>query len=168
MGVVAFSRREPEPDLVDRLLTLLDDSGPWQAYFVMKALLVHTPLSRSLAGEIIFSHVPYMDHFLPSVMGAARPVLVERLDAGEVPTFGRHLANLNVENAAKLDEMLAQWRNGPLSEMAATLLEEIDHWRATFVDRDVLNSVGRIWDSEPQVIEHPALARQVEDVLRPL
>lgn len=170
MGVVAVSRREAEPALVDRLLQFLRDES--EDYFIMQALLVHGPLDRSAVGELVLSHLGHNVHWLPQVIAGVVPLVKERLDAGEVPSFGDHLNDMDREKAAKLSEGLEVWRKAGLTEMADTLQAELDRWGTTFVDRGLLQAVGRIWKTgsatAESLIEHPELLRQVQELLRPL
>ncbi len=172
MGVAAVTRREPDPALVDRLLRLYDDGGPWHQSFVMKALQVHMPLEHSLAGELVFRLIGFEGLYLELVCKNLATVLIERLDAGEQPAFGALLERLDAARAAALAAVLEEAIDTPLRPVAEHLREDLAIWRSAFVDQDLLRSIGRIWDqralSTPPVIDHARLATAAEDVLRAL
>ncbi|MCK9994957.1 MAG: AAA family ATPase [Candidatus Krumholzibacteria bacterium] len=170
MGVMAVSQRDSDPELVAPLLRLFDQGGPWHKFFVMKALLQHTPFDRSLAGELFFKIRDYEGPWLDILINSMTPVLTDRLADGEKSTFGELLEKLDVEKGESLRGVLTVALDSPLKDAAEPLQAELDQWRAAFIDRDVLQAIGRIWDpdanSGPLVIDHPQLAAQVQDVLR--
>jgi len=121
MGVMAVSRRDADPQLVGPLLALFDDGGPWHKYFVMKALLVHTPAEQSLAGEFIFRHLKHEAHRGDFPIKIMAPVLNQRLEDGEKPSFGRLLDNLDAEKADGLQEILTSSLDSPLRKVVEPL-----------------------------------------------
>ena len=172
MAVAAVSRRDPDPALVDTLLSMFDDGGPWHQHFVMKALLVHTPLDRSLVGEIVFKFRDQAGPYLEFTIKVVAPVLTQRVDDGEEPTFGSLLDQLNAEKAEQLQAALSAAQESPLQTVVEPLRDELGQWLAAFIDQAALRAIGRIWDAraltEPLVIDHPDLALYTQDVLRSL
>ena len=172
MGVVAVARRERDPQLVGRLLELYDNGGPWHRHFVLKALLVHMPEEHSLAGETFYRLIGMEGPYLEFNFRILVTALSQRAAAGEEPAFGELLDRLDTEKADGLQIVLDAALDSPLSEVAETLRADLERWRASFVDRDVLRGIGRLWDESkapaPPVIDHPQLALDVHDVLRTL
>ncbi len=170
MGVEAVSQRDSDEELVAPLLLKFDEGGPWHQYFVMKALQRHTPLEHSLAGEIFFkikeNEGPWLDYMLKIMT----PVLKERLEDGEKPSFGELLEKLDAEKGESQHGVLTTALETPLKEAAEPLLVELEQWRDAYIDRKVLQTIGQVWDPKaetgPLVIDHPDLADQVKDVLR--
>ena len=170
LGVKAVAGRAPDADLVEPLLEMFSAGGPWQDYFVLQALLVHTPMSRSLAGDV-FYHIrfihPTMLHYELAVV---TPTLIRRSDAGEHPTFGPYLAQLDKEGADGLETVLGAALKTSLKPVAEPLQAEVTNWRETFSDTAVLRAIGRIWDrnntEEPPLVDHPQLERLARDVER--
>ena len=172
MGVAAVTRRERDPSLVDRLLEMYDEGGPWHQHFVMKALAVHMPVDRSLAGELVFRLIKFKGGFLASMCKHVAPTLLQRLQDGEQPAFGPLLDRLDAGKATALDAVLTVAAETPLLAVVEPLRQELDAWRAAFVDQDVLRSIGRIWDARtqgtPPLIDHSQLVVAAQDVLRSL
>jgi ATP-dependent Clp protease ATP-binding subunit ClpC len=172
MGMTVVARREPDPALVDRLLTLYDAGGPWHQHFVMKALVVHMPLEHSLAGELVFRLIGLDGPYLGFVCKNLAPVLTQRLDKGEQPAFGTLLERLDAPKAAALDAVLKVALETPLQAVAEHLRRDLDTWRSAFVDQDLLRTIGRIWDQRtltaPPLIDHSQLVVVAQDVLRAL
>lgn len=170
MGVKAVAGREPDADLVEPLLVMFSAGGPWQDYFVLQALLVHTPLSQSLAGAVFYHirfMVPVMLHYELNVIA---PTLKRRLEAGEAPTFGPYLEQMDKEGADALDNVLGAALKTPLKPVATALQAEVTNWRETFSDFAVLREIGRIWDrasvDDSPLVEHPLLQGLARDVER--
>ncbi len=170
MAVMAVSRRDADPELVAPLLKLFDEGGPWHKFFVMKALLVHTPIDRSLTGEFIYLYQELDGPFLEFQFKITAPVVQQRLDEGEAPSFGKLLQKLDTEKADSLQTVLTAALDSDLREAIGPLQKELDQWRSTFVDRNLLQTIGRIWDEKATtdhlVINHAQLENQVKDVLR--
>ena len=141
MGVVAVSLRDVESALVAPLLTMFEEGGPWHKYFVMKALVRHTPIEWSLAGELFFRVRDYAGSWLDLVVKNMTPLLKERLADGEKPSFGELLEKLDAEKGESLQEALTAILDSPLKEVAETLQTEFDQWRETdsfFTDLDAV------------------------------
>ncbi len=169
MGLMAVSLRDVDPALVAPMLTMFEEGGPWHKYFVMKALLVHTPIERSLAGELLFRLKEYSGPWLDNMIKITIPVLTHRMEDGEKPSFGELLEKLDAEKAENMETVLTAALDSPLKEVAESLQTELGQWRAVFTDLKVLQTIGRIWDTNaktgPLVIDHPQLADQVQVVL---
>jgi len=170
MGVEAVSQRDVENELVAPLLLKFDEGGPWHQYFVLKALQRHTPLEHSLAGEIFFKIREQEGPWLDFMLKVMTPVLKDRLEDGEKPSFGELLEKLDAEKGESQHGVLTTALETPLKEVAEPLLVELEQWRDAYIDRKVLQTIGQVWDPNaetgPLVIDHPDLADQVKDVLR--
>jgi len=170
MGVMAVSRRDADPKLVALLLKLFDQGGPWHKFFVMKALLAHTPIEHSLTGEFLFMYRELEGPFLEFNFKLTVPVVLQRLEEGEKPSFGQLLQKLDMGKADELQTILTAALDTALAEAIAPLQTELDQWRSTFVDHNVLQTIGRIWEAKADagllVINHTQLENQVKDVLR--
>ncbi len=168
MAVVAVGQREADPDLVAPLLALFDEGGPWHRYFVLKTLVTHTPPDRSLTGEILFRLKSVPEPWQATVVKNSVSDLLKRQEQGEPQSFGESLAQLNPEQAEALQAVLAVAQDTPLRESVQQLQSELDQWRGSYVDRDALQSIGRLWApaADIPVLDHPELAEQVRTVLR--
>ena len=171
MAVMAVSNRSADTELEPRLLNLFDEGGPWHKFFIVQALVTHASQATSLAGELLFkmrnSPKPWLDIQLKAVI----PLLTDRLEEGEKPTFAKLLLKLDQESAQSLQAVLTAAEESQLPAATVHPLQaELDQWRATYIDREALKTIGRIWDTEshqnPPVIDHAELAEQVQDVLR--
>ena len=147
MGLMAVSLRDVDPALVAPMLTMFEEGGPWHKYFVMKALLVHTPIERSLAGELLFRLKEYSGPWLDNMIKITIPVLTHRMEDGEKPSFGELLEKLDAEKAENMETVLTAALDSPLKEVAESLQTELGQWRAVFTDLKVLQTIGRIWDT---------------------
>jgi ATP-dependent Clp protease ATP-binding subunit ClpC len=169
MALEALSKREPDLQLREGLLTCFVQNSPWRQFFVVRALQTHIPTDVPLIGELLYLLRGRQARYQKLALQFMEVLLAARREAGEVPTFGSRLEGLDDETAASLRELLITAND----EQFEPLSNELRQWSLTHIDKDVLRSAGRIWgeahdrDISP-IIEHPALTAHVETIRRAL
>lgn len=166
MALAALSHRSQDKSLRRELLGCMERVSVWRRYFILEALMTHVPDGQALIGEVFLNnrelHKPYQQMFL----GFAAYFFDHRLSGGETPTFAGKLEDLDPQAVGQLEQFLTQADQQTL----APLVREIELWRASFVDRDVLRGAGHLWgesghSSDGPVIEHPDLTARVEAIV---
>ena len=166
VALYALSRREPDPGLRKDLLAFMERVSYWRRYFILEALLTHVPDTDPLIGEVCLLNRAINPQYLQMFFAFSAEFLAHRLSGGELPTFAGKLENMGPQDIAQLEQFL----DAAEDERLAPLARELDLWRATFVDKDLLRSAGRIWgeaghSSDGPVNEHPTLIAQTESII---
>ncbi|MDJ0866084.1 MAG: AAA family ATPase [Myxococcota bacterium] len=160
MAVEAMRARRDRDGVEDRILEAVGSVAPWSLYFGLRYLAEVVPTDRSIVGAVLAHTADQWDYRL------SRRFLLDfvaaRSQAGEGIVFGDELERLDAEHLGALRPLL----EGLDPEPRAHLLEELERWRGSRIDRALLGSVGVVWDGpgDRGFISHPALDDQVAAV----
>lgn len=161
LAIEALRRRDDGRQAKEAIMGCIGTVAPWPQYFGLKYLHEVTPASERIVGRVLAVSSDYLE-YRPSRL-ILSDFIEKRLDAGEIPSFETVSADLTPDALANLRRFLRDLE----PEIGQPVLDQLDQWRAMAIDRELLQSVGRLWDDEAarsagSVVEHPALKEAVD------
>ncbi len=151
MALEALVRRPDGSEIRRPVLDGINDYAPWNRFFALRVLDAQTPAGEPIVGVLLTS----LDEswtYAPNP-GFLGEFLRTRIERDEKLTLGRNADDLDEHLAGVLTTVLGRLPD----DLAATLRAELDSWRATRIDREFLDAVGRIWTADDEDGENPVL-----------
>jgi ATP-dependent Clp protease ATP-binding subunit ClpC len=144
----------------DAILESIGTVAPWPLYFGLRYLVEVVPPERSIVSGVLTATTGHYEYrlsrlFLVDFMAA-------RIEAGEHIVFGEELGRLDTDELSALERLLESLG----SDLSIQLVTELQQWQGARVNRELLGSIGFLWDDDTgrDVIHHPALDAQVAAV----
>lgn len=165
-GLAALRDRSDGNDMLDTVLSFLDNLTPWGTYFGLAYVASATP--RPPVGAPLLSARPYWadNTFIAS---AVRDYLDARQQFDDAAAFGPGLGGASQETCDTIKAILARVHH----PLATALVAELERARTANIDRAFLASFGRFWRSDASdVLIEPvfwseALAECEKNILGP-
>ena len=161
MALEALSRRKDAEEVLEVVVNGLSVFGVWPRYFALKVIRLAAAQDRPVVGSVLVR----LDE-----SWAANPsfrflwrFIRERVDAGEVPTFGEQLSGISSQQSAWLLSLL----NNLGEALVLPLIKELQEKQRSSFDAGFLNTVGRVWGDESNpapVIPHDDIVEKSEAI----
>ena len=162
MALETLAQRKDDADLLEPILSQLNDKAFYTVYFALRTL------NARISGPLIGAVLANMNEFWTEsiLQQFLHDFLQWRLEKGEKLTFGDALKNSSLEDADAIELAVKELDN----KLAKPLLKELEAWQQAAVDVKFLESVGRLWEDEPDEnwIEHAQLKSFVQNLERTL
>ena len=160
MALEALARREGDSDVREGVLASINHYVPWTRFFALRVLDAHTPSDQPIVGKLLTRLDLSWLH--PASTRILREFLRTRAARGEKLTLGDAIDGLSDEHVQTLESILPRISPDP----SADFMAELEHWKTSRIDRDFLDSVGRVWGNDDEhtqgpVLDHDALGRHV-------
>jgi ATP-dependent Clp protease ATP-binding subunit ClpC len=164
LALEALTRREGGTDVREAVIESINNFIPWSRYFSLRLLDKRTPPGEALVGRLLVRLNDSWEH--PANIKILQDFLRTRADRGEALTLGDHTDRLNDGTAENLVTVLSSMP----AEIKDKIIADIEAWRASRIDREFLDGVGRVWrdgdeyEAEGPVLDHDVLTAHVETV----
>ncbi|MCP5372962.1 MAG: AAA family ATPase [Hyphomicrobiales bacterium] len=164
MASAALHRHPDAGRIWRQALEALPNLGAWQFHFLLPYLAQAAPSGEAVIGRALVLIANDLSH--PMNQALAVEFIRARQARGEPLRLGAALDGLDRPTLATLREFLVIAGG----TVARPLVEEIDAVNKAFVDKDYLNTVGKVWDGDRRkaaddVIVHPALDEAYNDLI---
>jgi ATP-dependent Clp protease ATP-binding subunit ClpC len=161
IALEALARRRPERGIVRGLLEVLNDEAPERRFFVLRAL------DGQARGSILARALVRLDDdwALDPSLEALRDFVARRV--GEGDTFSLHALWRRVDDEGRRETVAAILEE--LDDvLPATVVVEVERWRASRLNHHFLSNVGRVWsDAEagrlPELVLAPSVNERLAD-----
>lgn len=146
-----------------RIVTQLGRYVPWTFFFGLRTVFSFHPPEAPAIGTLLCR----VDRswFEEPRMAIYGDHAAARVRGGEVPTFAGGLARLDKEGLERIEAALAELPPEVADPLRAELRTHRSHW----VDREFLETIGRVWtetelESQPAPLPHEPILREVEQI----
>jgi ATP-dependent Clp protease ATP-binding subunit ClpC len=142
MALEALRSRVPTEEIVDQLIFHIGRQYIWSLYFAFRVLGGDAP--KPVVGAALLKAPDWWEdeELLQQILKA---FIDQRLEKGEQPTFGPLLAECRQEQLNQASDLIGVLGHSGLKPLEAEIQQRLQ----TQVDRNFLNSVGRLWDPLP-------------------
>jgi ATP-dependent Clp protease ATP-binding subunit ClpC len=160
MAVEAMRAGKDLDGAEDRIIESVGSVVPWSLYFGLRYLAEVLPPERAIVNQVLATSSSHYEYRL------SRRFLLDfvtaRVGAGEHVVFGEELGRLDADDLGGLERLLKSLD----ADLAETLVAELERWQRTRVNRELLGSVGVLWEGDQgeDVITHRDLEAQVAAV----
>ena len=161
MALEALSRRDDDDEIVDEILSSINNVGYWVSFFALRALDRRVP--GSILGRVLTRvDETWSNRYQQEILRGFFETRVEKEGRISLPK----IESLSDDQFDFLDPFLSG-----LSEShpeAARIREEITNWRKGFIDVDSLGSITEIWtpskSAQQGLVEHEGLVKAVSQL----
>ncbi|MFH1844916.1 MAG: AAA family ATPase [bacterium] len=159
MALETLHRLAADPELVNTLVDSLEGTSAWRRFFILKVLSKHAPAEINLVGELVWFRYSASQRFY---MQFLRDFIHQRIAAGERPTFGDRLLEVDEEQRASLRRYLKQLRLQELNPLRRELVRPVKEEN----NLEYFQQLGVLWQNGPPAhlppcLDHPVLTKHV-------
>jgi ATP-dependent Clp protease ATP-binding subunit ClpC len=161
MALEALSRRKDAAEVLELVTNSLNVFGVWSRYFALKVIRLAASKDRPVVGNVLAT-LGEGWNTNPSFKFLWR-FIQERVDEGEILSFGERLATIVPQQSAWLLSLLMNLGE----DLLLPLINELQEKQRSSFDTAFLNSVGRLWGPESCtvcVIPHDDMTEKAESI----
>ncbi|HSM60308.1 MAG TPA: AAA family ATPase [Longimicrobiales bacterium] len=141
MGSEALARRPDSQPAVERVLANIGQWAQWPLFFRLRFLAARA--DRPVIGPVLAEVNDWWGKE-PVTVAAVDEFIAERVEAGEVLSFGDALEDATPERVGEIEKFVQRLE----ARHGGPLLAEISNHRAGMLDPDFVRSAGRLWTGE--------------------